>query len=725
MINIIQQPQLFTPSKNPVLFQFGTTYSNTLYFNIQMYQSPSNYLIITDKAYVTPINVTGSEYNISDVMRSLVHWEINTATSSLVKPLTQPLNSFYLNVSEYGVGPTSGLVEQLSSTASTDIKNVWNAKLRRNSFNRFSYHDFVANTGNTTSNISFLTDNPDWTRLNNESFEQLYFLKDSAHSIKYDYTFYNNNVQIGNSSSTITSTYSLNRLLVAPRDLPLFFTYSNYDSYRVRLISSDGTTTVSNPRTYKIDTVPCFLELKNIIWINQVGGIDSYQFVNPVETRNVERSNIQKNTYNYDSNLNYTDREDGILNPNIVDINLNLNSTYRMYTRPMSNDELYWLGGILESEQIFIEIEEDGKSLYPVSLVESSYEIQSSRYKKDSLIQPQFTFKITGDAVEQFFFLRNPIEIITPTTISNIFWEFTNTADSGVFNIKKNGTDLVYRTASGTGTATASIGDIITLFDSATSSGTASSQLYSDNNGTQYSISSSSLTYSQVGYTFSYLGSTTIRGTSSQILPPSNIFWEFTNTADSGVFNIKKNGVDLVYRTTTGTGSATTFIGDIITLFDSATSSGTASASLYSNNNGTQFSTTSTNASYSQVGYTFSTIGNITVRGTSSQMVTPYQNIIIDNNSTDVIIHNVVINAVGLTALTIDFPISASQYSVGINYQLGTHNMDIYYSYTGTIQSINFQAFCQNVEVGSPFSIIGASFSIVDGVITVGDGNCF
>jgi len=690
-----------------------------------MYQSPSNYLIITDKAYVTPINVTGSEYNISDVMRSLVHWEINTATSSLVKPLTQPLNSFYLNVSEYGVGPTSGLVEQLSSTASTDIKNVWNAKLRRNSFNRFSYHDFVANTGNTTSNISFLTDKPDWTRLNNESFEQLYFLKDSAHSIKYDYTFYNNNVQIGNSSSTITSTYSLNRLLVAPRDLPLFFTYSNYDSYRVRLISSDGTTTVSNPRTYKIDTVPCFLELKNIIWINQVGGIDSYQFVNPVETRNVERSNIQKNTYNYDSNLNYTDREDGILNPNIVDINLNLNSTYRMYTRPMSNDELYWLGGILESEQIFIEIEEDGKSLYPVSLVESSYEIQSSRYKKDSLIQPQFTFKITGDAVEQFFFLRNPIEIITPTTISNIFWEFTNTADSGVFNIKKNGTDLVYRTASGTGTATASIGDIITLFDSATSSGTASSQLYSDNNGTQYSISSSSLTYSQVGYTFSYLGSTTIRGTSSQILPPSNIFWEFTNTADSGVFNIKKNGVDLVYRTTTGTGSATTFIGDIITLFDSATSSGTASASLYSNNNGTQFSTTSTNASYSQVGYTFSTIGNITVRGTSSQMVTPYQNIIIDNNSTDVIIHNVVINAVGLTALTIDFPISASQYSVGINYQLGTHNMDIYYSYTGTIQSINFQSFCQNVEVGSPFSIIGASFSIVDGVITVGDGNCF
>lgn len=438
MVTLITQPQLFTPSENPVLFQFTTSESNTLYFNIQMVQASSGALIVNDKAYVTPINTSGSEYDISDVMRSLVKWDINTGTSSLWGSLTRPVNNFKLNISEYGL--TGSRIEQIGATLSTDAYYTWDARLRRNDFSIYNYLDYVATEGNTSSNITFLTDKPNWTKVNGKSFEQLYFLKSPTYSVKYDFRFYKQNAQVGNESGTISSTYSMVNLSVAPRDLKLHYNY-DYDSYSVKLITTDGLKTKSNTRFYKCVPLPpiCNVETFNVIWVNKFGGIDSYQFVQPVETRKVERVTIQKNIYKYDSNLNYTDRQRNILNNSDEIIYTKPNSEYKVYTQPLNDDEAYWLSGLLESKQVFIEISTDKRTLYPCIVNESTYEIKKRLLTKTGFLQVQFTFKINGDA------LIDPVAPSSPSTdtfgrlsvMNDSLFAFGNSAS--ITSIKFNG----------------------------------------------------------------------------------------------------------------------------------------------------------------------------------------------------------------------------------------------------------------------------------------------
>jgi len=76
-MNIIKSPQYINPAYNPVIYQFGSTYSSVLYFDINVNDIDSSSLILSDKAYVTPVNPTGSDYNISDVARDVVRWDIN------------------------------------------------------------------------------------------------------------------------------------------------------------------------------------------------------------------------------------------------------------------------------------------------------------------------------------------------------------------------------------------------------------------------------------------------------------------------------------------------------------------------------------------------------------------------------------------------------------------------------------------------------------------------
>ena len=72
-------------------------------------------MLLIQKSLKAPVNPTGSEYNISDVARDVVRWDINNY-NTLSAPLSLSVRELGLDVSEVGlIGLTTS---QLSATQS-------------------------------------------------------------------------------------------------------------------------------------------------------------------------------------------------------------------------------------------------------------------------------------------------------------------------------------------------------------------------------------------------------------------------------------------------------------------------------------------------------------------------------------------------------------------------------------------------------------------------------
>lgn len=410
-MNIIKSPQFINPAYNPVIYQIGSTYSDVLYFDINVNDIESNSLIITDKAYVTPVNPTGSDYNISDVARDLVRWDINNY-NTLSATLSLSVREVGLDVSEVGlIGLTTS---QLAATQSLTTFLVWNAKLNRIDYNRYDYRDWIVLSDST--NVNFLTDKPDYFKVNDYSREYLYFNKDFTQGCKWRITTLNNTGGVITSAtfSITDNSYSM-RLDVSPKVLN--YNLSNIlngcSFYKIELLNTAGTP-ISDAKYYRYVGAKCNLEIVNVLWENNLGGIDSYQFQSPLEERDVEKVTIRKNEFYYDSNLNFVDERDGIFNQRTKVVNSNLKSRYKLWTAPLSDLENEWIAGLLDSKNVWIELN-DGR-LYPVTIAETNYTINIKKYVRNEYIQSQWTFEITEDYINKSDLLASDVVTTSTTT---------------------------------------------------------------------------------------------------------------------------------------------------------------------------------------------------------------------------------------------------------------------------------------------------------------------
>ncbi len=418
---LIKQPQLYTPSDNPIIYQFGTTYSDALYFNIKVYDYPSNELIIDDKAYITPIAPTSSVYNLSDVMKSTVNWQMdlyNTGSSLL----TNSSSKYYMNVGVYGL--QSGLVSQMGATYTTPVNTVWYGELDRYNFGNFNYQQYALGSWSPVNNVHLLTNRPSIRNVNKKSFDHLYYLSaTSSSTFTPTYRFYNGTGLVSTYNVTESINEGVNRIVINPSKiltdgLPTgtfssdgTFHHPTYGSIVKYDVTFKSSATASNTVTYNYNELPCNVELINIIWVNRLGGIDCYQFRAPLETRDVERTTIQKDEWDWNDSLTeYVDREGGVLNPKEEIIDIKANSSVRMWTDKLTDAESYWLGELLESKQVFMQLTDVNESwdetsgiaiasLYPVSIAETSYQINRGRYETTQPVQAQFTFKVVGDVI--------------------------------------------------------------------------------------------------------------------------------------------------------------------------------------------------------------------------------------------------------------------------------------------------------------------------------------
>jgi len=126
-----------------------------------------------------------------------------------------------------------------------------------------------------------------------------------------------------------------------------------------------------------------------VVFTNSLGGVDTIQLIQPVESIEVARLNIKKN------NINTTDSsvflgEFGGFNVQNSTYDVTSKSTIKAYTKTMSNEYSNWLIELVKSKNVFIETLYS--DLVPVQLKATTFNIDQTRFKRTEPIQYQFEF---------------------------------------------------------------------------------------------------------------------------------------------------------------------------------------------------------------------------------------------------------------------------------------------------------------------------------------------
>lgn len=387
MITIIQRPKEFTPAFNPVIWQVESDDTTIIFFRVEVYESTTSTLINNLDLFVTPDNPTKSYIDLSTILSNYVKGELDNDLSVNSKAVTKPLLAYRVVITEKLFNSTTSQIEDGDTYEDEeDINFVWYASMDSLRFNSFTASYDILNT--------FLTNKPNLSITNDLSAESLYFLQKDEDVLKLQVKTYDATQTLLNTyTSTITlGTNNMFRLHISPKALVLNLSvsFTNVAYYTVQLID-ESDIPKSSLITYLYRDIDCNLESINLIWVNSLGGIDSYQFINPQESINVTKSLIQKSIYRIDEDENYSDVSADIYNPSDTIINSRSQSSYKINSKELSNAEAYWFAELFQSKQVFAELS-NGK-LIPVKVTNNNYQVQKNRYIKGQLntIEIEFT----------------------------------------------------------------------------------------------------------------------------------------------------------------------------------------------------------------------------------------------------------------------------------------------------------------------------------------------
>lgn len=386
---VTQTAQKFTPVFNPIIWKIDTS-DSIVYYYIEVIETTSNTTIQNLSAYLTPRYPQTAYVNLSTILSNFVKWQVDNSNTSIVE-VGKELIKYRLRITARVLNTETGLIEDGSIIENTEeIFYAWYACLDRIAFDNYQQNDYVINS---TTTSKFLTYKPDKVFVNDNTAEMLYFLQDypsidKLHLIikTYDTTgtlinTYPTNIK----NSFDLSVYKMFRVQVSPKKLNAAYgiDFSTVSYYTVNVTDGSGTTILIPERTYYYKEIDCNADTVNVLWTNSLGGIDSYQFQCPQNTITFNKSTIKNNIYGINESGIYTDISGGIYNPTDTIISFNTQSTFKAYTKDLSDSEAYWLKELFQSKQVFIEL--DNGDLVPIKINNSSYAIQKNKYVKTGL----------------------------------------------------------------------------------------------------------------------------------------------------------------------------------------------------------------------------------------------------------------------------------------------------------------------------------------------------
>jgi hypothetical protein len=388
MITIVKRPQKFTPSGNPVIWQVQTDNANILYFRVEVIENTSNRLINTLDIYPTPDFQNGAFIDLSRLLDNAVNWQVSNDITKFIEGMTKPVASYRVKIEEKVLSGSS-IVPGATYNDTSDVNYVFAATFEHIAFNYFDHSEYVIKNDNL--GVKFLTFKPDGGLMNKASTEYLYFMADTT-GLQVKMSYYNKDGSLNNYFfRPINGTEKMYRLNVAYKALRNEFSTTLTDGMAVSFQIVDS---VGNPKTeerkFIFKEADCHLDMMNVLFVNSLGGVDAYQFVNPVESLNVTRTTIKKNPYRI-VNGKYENITNDVYNVTNEVLNSVSQLTVKAHTRVLKDKEVFWLGELVAAKQWFIELSD--MKLVPVMLVNNTYNYQRQKYLKGSLNVMTFDFQ--------------------------------------------------------------------------------------------------------------------------------------------------------------------------------------------------------------------------------------------------------------------------------------------------------------------------------------------
>lgn len=394
MLTILKRPEKFTPSGNSIIWQIESDNANIIGFKVELYDNETSSLIDILNIYPTPQTPNGSFLNLSRLLSNVVNWEVNNDSLKLVVPIYKTIRAYRLKITERIVNTTSGLIEDGSVYNNlSDVNYIFNAKLGRIAANNFLQVKYVINSASVTS---FLTNKPNHSKVNNISAEHLYFMQDGTVSgLQVRIRTYNGSGSLIDTEVQLIPNqgqYKMYRINCSPKALMDSYNlhFTNVAYYVVDVI--DG---LANPRTeervYLYEQNKCHLDYVNLMWVNALGGIDSYQFVAPQDSINVSRFTMKRNTSGINDDGIYSDLNNGVYLPSDVIIDNDVTTVTKVTSQEINDKEAYWFAELFYSKQIFVELPDT--TLVPALLNNTSYSIPRLKYNRGNIntISIEFT----------------------------------------------------------------------------------------------------------------------------------------------------------------------------------------------------------------------------------------------------------------------------------------------------------------------------------------------
>lgn len=179
MVNIDRTPIKHATAGNPVVFAFSSTTSDVRLFEVDVIEQSTLSTIFTGKVYPTPNTPQVGYFNASNALSSLVKSDVDN-TNTLMIGKTLPIIGYQLNVTDVGI--VSGLTLPLSTGITTSTRYAYEGKLDIPFYtNDLDNTTFVITTGQTDGR--FLTNQPNFKKVNEWSSEQLYLIQDGISTV--------------------------------------------------------------------------------------------------------------------------------------------------------------------------------------------------------------------------------------------------------------------------------------------------------------------------------------------------------------------------------------------------------------------------------------------------------------------------------------------------------------------------------------------------------------
>ena len=389
-VTIYDEPQLISPAGNPLMFTFSSDQTGQDNFSFIIEVFVNSALHSTHQVFRQ--FGTLSKFDCSGILAS-------TLSSPLIVDGT--LTTFYDSaINEYNiiVYEKYGATPAIQANASSSTRYAFNGSLRHQDWIVFDYQDHNADTNNSTTPITFLSDFPSGNKFFCGLEERMFlgiFCLDTGVNLR---------VRLYNSSNTQIATdlvaLTLSDLIVidaSPSTIisETSITQGNFDAavyYTIEARPTGAGANLGASQAFRIDidTECKRYETRRLHWLNKYGVWDSFTF----SLVSIDSSTVQ--SYGYQ-------REKGIWD--------NTSYTYPLYQgekttfAKTASDQLIlnsdfikqevqqWLvRGLYESPVVYLEVE-DGTEFEPVNVTNSNYQFKTRR--RDGLIQEQITIERT------------------------------------------------------------------------------------------------------------------------------------------------------------------------------------------------------------------------------------------------------------------------------------------------------------------------------------------